>query len=249
MHRRTFLASLAGFVIAGPAAAQMKHDMGGMSGHGNQALPTAGTNPVLPEGLPLRELPRLSNQSSVPGLFKAKLAAEPGFVRFADGLDTPVLLYNGTNPVIEATEGDTVEIDFENRIPGEPTTVHWHGMPVPADQDGNPMDPVASGGERLYAFDLPEGSAASYWFHPHPHGRTAEQVYRGLAGIFLVKPKNDPIPPEYGDTVLMLTDLRIDRRRSGATPPRGFRSGQAPRQAKDRPCRQRLRAPAALRQG
>ncbi|MXN46392.1 multicopper oxidase domain-containing protein [Shinella kummerowiae] len=209
MHRRTFLASLAGFVIAGPAAAQMKHDMGGMSGHGNQTLPAAGANPVLPEGLPLRELPRLSNQSSVPGLFKAKLAAEPGFVRFADGLDTPVLLYNGTNPVIEANEGDKVEINFENRIPGEPTTIHWHGMPVPADQDGNPMDPVASGGERLYAFGLPEGSAASYWFHPHPHGLTAEQVYRGLAGIFLVKPKNDPIPPEYGDTVLMLTDLRI----------------------------------------
>jgi FtsP/CotA-like multicopper oxidase with cupredoxin domain len=209
MNRRTFLASLAGFVIAGPAAAQMKHDMGGMSGDGNQTLPTAGTNPVLPEGLPLRELPRLSNQSSVPGLFKAKLAAEPGFVRFADGLDTPVLLYNGTNPVIEANEGDKVEINFENRIPGEPTTIHWHGMPVPADQDGNPMDPVASGGERLYAFDLPTGSAASYWFHPHPHGLTAEQVYRGLAGIFLVKPKNDPIPHEYGDTVLMLTDLRI----------------------------------------
>ncbi|AOF94335.1 multicopper oxidase family protein [Sinorhizobium sp. RAC02] len=209
MHRRTFLASLAGLVAAGPATAQMKHDMGGTSGHGGHNMPMAGTNPVLPEGQPLRALPRLSNQSAVPGVFKAKLAAEPGFVRFAEGLDTPVLLYNGTNPVIEANEGDTVEISFENRIPGEPTTIHWHGMPVPADQDGNPTDPVASGDERIYAFELPEGSAASYWFHPHPHGLTAEQVYRGLAGIFLVKPKDDPIPPDYGDTVLMLTDLRI----------------------------------------
>lgn len=209
MHRRTFLASLAGLVAAGSAAAQMKHDMGGMSGHGTHNMPTAGSNPVLPEGQPLRELSRLSNQSAAPGVFKAKLAAEPGSVRFADGLDTPVLLYNGTNPVIEASEGDTIEISFQNRIPGEPTTIHWHGMPVPADQDGNPTDPVASGDERIYAFELPEGSAASYWFHPHPHGLTAEQVYRGLAGIFLVKPKNDPIPPDYGDTVLMLTDLRI----------------------------------------
>ncbi|OCP15676.1 copper oxidase [Ensifer sp. LC163] len=209
MHRRTFLASLAGLVVAGPAAAQMKHDMGGMSGHGNHNMPATGTNPVLPEGQPLKELPRLSNQSAVPGVFKAELAAEPGVVRFAEGLNTPVLLYNGTNPVIEASEGDKVEISFKNKIPGEPTTVHWHGMPVPADQDGNPMDPVTSGGERIYAFELPEGSAASYWFHPHPHGLTAEQVYRGLAGIFLVKPKDDPIPPEYGDTILMLTDLRI----------------------------------------
>jgi FtsP/CotA-like multicopper oxidase with cupredoxin domain len=38
---------------------------------------------------------------------------------------------------------------------------------------------------------------------------TAEQVYRGLAGIFLIKPKDDVIPPDYGDTILMFTDLRI----------------------------------------
>jgi bilirubin oxidase len=208
MHRRSFLAGLGGLAVAGPAAAQM-NGMGGMPGHGHHNMPAAGTNPALPEGQPLKELPRLSNQSAVPGVFKAELAAEPGVVQFAEGLDTPVLLYNSTNPVIEAREGDRVEISFKNGIPGEPTTIHWHGMPVPADQDGNPMDPVASGSERVYAFDLPEGSAAPYWFHPHPHGLTAEQVYRGLAGVFLVKPKDDPIPPEYGDTTLMLTDLRI----------------------------------------
>ncbi|TIX34474.1 MAG: multicopper oxidase family protein, partial [Mesorhizobium sp.] len=83
------------------------------------------------------------------------------------------------------------------------------GMPVPADQDGNPMDPVAAGTERVYAFELPEGSAGSYWYHPHPHGTTAEQVYRGLAGAFVVKAKADPVPAEYGDTVLVLTDLRL----------------------------------------
>lgn len=214
MHRRTFLASLAGFAIAGPTAAQMKHDMSGhdmgaMTGHGGHDMPQAGGKPVLPEGLPLRDLPRLENQSGVVGTFKAKLTAGQSRVRFSQGLDTPVLAYNGTNPVIEAHEGDRIEIAFANEIPNEPTTVHWHGMTVPANQDGNPADPVASGGERTYMFDLPEGSAASYWFHPHPHGLTAEQVYRGLAGIFLVKPKQDPIPVEYGDTILMFTDLRL----------------------------------------
>ncbi|TIN70246.1 MAG: multicopper oxidase family protein, partial [Mesorhizobium sp.] len=54
-----------------------------------------------------------------------------------------------------------------------------------------------------------EGSAGSYWYHPHPHGKTAEQVYRGLAGAFVVKAKADPIPAEYGDTVLVFTDLRL----------------------------------------
>jgi bilirubin oxidase len=112
-------------------------------------------------------------------------------------------------PLIEVSEGDRVEIAFENDIPGEESTIHWHGMTVPSDQDGNPMDPVASGASRSYVFDLPEGSAAPYWYHPHPHGHTAEQVYRGLAGVFIVKPKLDPIPREYGDTVLMFTDLRL----------------------------------------
>lgn len=219
MHRRRFLAGLAGVAIGGPAMAQMNHDqmkhtmsghnMDDMAGHGHHAMPATNGKPVLPEGQPLRELPRLQNTSSVAGTFKAKLSAGPATVQFADGLDTPILAYNGANPVIEAHEGDSIEIAFRNEIPGEPTTVHWHGMPVPADQDGNPMDAVEAGSERVYAFDLPQGSAAPYWFHPHTHGLTAEQVYRGLAGIFLVKPKEDPIPAEYGDTVLMFTDLRL----------------------------------------
>ncbi|ASW10484.1 MULTISPECIES: multicopper oxidase family protein [unclassified Rhizobium] len=208
MYRRNFLAGLAGLAISGRASAQMMHDMGSMNGTHNMT-PAAGNTPVLPEGQPLRELPRLRNEAGEAGLFKARLTAERGLARFAEGLDTPVLLYNGGNPVVEAYEGDRIEISFRNGIPDEPTTVHWHGVPVPADQDGSPMEPVASGSERIYAFDLPLGSAASYWFHPHPHGLTAAQVYRGLAGIFLVKPKDDPIPAEYGDTMLMFTDLRI----------------------------------------
>ena len=188
-------------------------DMPGMSsmapGHG-----VAGGNsnpPILPEGAPLRDLPRLANRSVETGRFEATLTAGPGTMQFAKGLDTPILSYNGESPgpLIEATEGDRVKILFSNRIRDEESTLHWHGMPVPADQDGNPMDPVAAGADRTYAFDLPEGSAGSYWYHPHPHGKTAQQVYRGLAGAFVVKPKVDPVPAEYGDTVLFFTDLRL----------------------------------------
>ncbi|RUW60685.1 multicopper oxidase family protein [Mesorhizobium sp. M7A.F.Ca.US.008.03.1.1] len=217
MHRRTFLAGLASLASA-PAVAQMKMDdmdnmpgmdMGDHMGHDMGA--PSGKTVTLPEGEALRELPRLVNESRTPGLFKARLSAEPATLRFAEGLDTPALGYNGMSPgpLIEAVEGDRVEITFANGIPNEASTIHWHGMPVPADQDGNPMDPVASGAEKTYGFDLPEGSAASYWYHPHPHGKTAEQVYRGLAGVFLVRPKADPVPAAYGDTVLVFTDLRL----------------------------------------
>lgn len=217
MNRREFLLSgVAALVISGPAAAQMqdhsKHgmDMPGMSpGDGKMAAP--GPLPTLPEGAPLRDLPRLANRASGPGRFEAELTARPATVRFAEGIETPILAYDGETPgpLIEVTEGDKVAIRFANRLPGEETTIHWHGMPVPADQDGNPMDPVLSGADRLYTFELPEGSAGSYWYHPHPHGRTAEQVYRGLAGAFIVKPRQDPIPAAYGDTPLFFTDLRL----------------------------------------
>ncbi|TIU33636.1 MAG: multicopper oxidase family protein [Mesorhizobium sp.] len=222
MHRRGFLAAGLATVLAGSRAlAQMKMDgmsnmdsmpgmdMGGHAGHDMGAM---GQGPVaLPEGQPLRELPLLANEASRSGLFKARLTAEPATVRFVEDRDTPILAYNGTSPgpLIEAYEGDRIEIAFANRIEGEQSTIHWHGMPVPADQDGNPMDPVAAGADRVYAFELPEGSAGSYWYHPHPHGRTAEQVYRGLAGAFVVKAKADPVPAVYGDTVLLFTDLRL----------------------------------------
>ncbi|QND64676.1 multicopper oxidase family protein [Mesorhizobium loti] len=216
MHRRAFLAAGLVTVFASPRAiAQMKMDdmpgmdMGGHAGHDMAAAPQGAA--VLREGETLRDLPRLANDARTPGLFRGKLTAESATVRFAEGLDTPILGYNGLSPgpLIEATEGDRVEITFANRIPEETSTIHWHGMPVPSDQDGNPMDPVATGADRTYSFELPEGSAGSYWYHPHPHGKTAEQVYRGLAGAFVVKPKVDPIPAAYGDTVLVFTDLRL----------------------------------------
>jgi bilirubin oxidase len=216
MHRRGFLAVGLATVLASPRAlAQMKMDdmpgtdMSGHAGHDMGPIPQGAA--MLPEGEVLRDLSLLTNEAGQPGLFKARLTAEPAIARFAEGRDTPILAYNGMSPgpLIEAFEGDRVEITFANRIDGEASTIHWHGMPVPADQDGNPMNPVATGGERSYSFVLPEGSAGSYWYHPHPHGKTAEQVYRGLAGAFVVKSKADPIPAEYGDTVLVFTDLRL----------------------------------------
>ena len=211
MNRRSFfLAGAATLFASERVSAQMKMDgMSGMSGMGGMAAP--GKGPPLPEGAPFRDLPRLVNTSLEPGLFNATLAAAPATARLATNLDTPILGYNGQSPgpLIEATEGDRIKITFVNRIPGEESTVHWHGVPVPADQDGNPMDPVPAGADRTYEFELPDGSAGSYWYHPHPHGKTAEQVYRGLAGAFIVKPKVDPIPAEYGDTALFFTDLRV----------------------------------------
>lgn len=191
---------------------------GGMMGMGDAgsgaAVGAAGASgtPLLPEGQILPSLQLLQNTSTAAGIFEGTLRAAPAQFDYLAGQPTAALAYNGASPgpTIVVTEGDRVRLRFENRIAGQPSTIHWHGLPVPAEQDGNPMDPVASGADRLYEFTLPEGCAGTYWYHPHPHLYTAEQVARGLAGAFIVRPRVDPLPAGLDDHLLVFTDLRID---------------------------------------
>ena len=166
--------------------------------------------PLLPHGAVLQEIAKLANQSKQANLFKADVIAAPVETEFVAGKKTTVWAYNGSVPgsLIEVNEGDTVEIRFINQLP-QPTTIHWHGLPIPPEQDGNPMDPVLPGTEHSYRFTLPEGSAGTYWYHPHPHEYTAEQVYKGLAAPFIVRAKNDPLKniPERN---LMISDLKLN---------------------------------------
>ncbi|MCP1289422.1 multicopper oxidase family protein [Chromobacterium sp. S0633] len=184
-------------------------------GHGGMGA-AAETMPAaaalgLPAGLALPALPLLRNQSALPGVFSAALSAGAQALPLLPGKPATVFWsYNGQvpGPTIEVFEGDELRLHFENRL-SQPTTIHWHGLPIPADQDGNPQDPVPPGGSREYRFTLPQGCAGSYWYHPHPHGHTAEQVYRGLAGVFVVKSRSDPLA-HLPEQRLVLSDLKLD---------------------------------------
>jgi bilirubin oxidase len=217
MNRRSLLTSAAfiagtGGAIwwAGKTARVATEEMPGMDMSGAAARVERIRD--LPTGAPLPDLVRLANASRETGRFEAELEAGAATHEFVPGLVTPILAYNGAVPgaMIEVTEGDRFRVAFRNRIPDQPSTIHWHGLEVPPDQDGNPMDPVASGAERVYEFTVPDGSAGSYWYHPHPHGLTAEQVYRGLAAPFIVRAKSDPLPAELGDTVLFVSTISLN---------------------------------------
>ena len=162
-------------------------------------------------GEELQPIVKLENQSHQQNLFKADVIAVPTEMEFVAGKKTTVWAYNNSIPgsLIEVYEGDTVEITFINKLP-QPSTIHWHGLPIPPEQDGNPMDPVLPRQSHTYRFTMPVGSAGTYWYHPHPHEYTAEQVYRGLAAPFIVRAKNDPLKniPERN---LMISDLKLTR--------------------------------------
>lgn len=120
---------------------------------------------------------------------------------------TRMWTYNGQlpGPRIEAHSGDTVRVRFTNSLP-EATTIHWHGIRVPAAMDGVAamQTPVQPGATFTYEFVVPD--AGIFWYHPHV--RSDEQVERGLYGAFVVRGADEPATTT--DRVVVLDDVLVD---------------------------------------
>ena len=103
-------------------------------------------------------------------------------------------------PTLRASRGDEVLVHVRNELPETTTTIHWHGMHLPAAADGGPhqmIEPETTWSP-TWTIDQP---AATLWYHPHLHPETEEHVYRGITGMFLLdEPAADalPIPKQYG---------------------------------------------------
>ena len=156
--------------------------------------------------------PVLRSASSTPGIVEFDLTAAPTPLELVPGKPTTAWAYNGTvpGPTIELREGDTVTVHFHNRLT-QTTTVHWHGLHIPAGADGSPLNPVLAGGNQDYVFKVPVGTAGTYWYHPHPDMTTTEQVARGLYGALVVLPARPADDPLAGirDRLLILSDNRF----------------------------------------
>jgi bilirubin oxidase len=159
---------------------------------------------------PLTSPVRLLNVAESPGTVEVRLIASPARLELVPGVQTDAFAYNGQvpGPTLEVMEGDRVVIRFRNDLP-EATTVHWHGLHIPFDADGSPFHPVEPGEEKVYAFTVPVGSAGTYWYHPHPHHRTAYQVSLGLYGAIVVRAADDPLPASLTEKLLILADNRF----------------------------------------
>ena len=94
--------------------------------------------------------------------------------------------YNGScpGPTIQVTQGDRVRIIVENRLP-ESTTMHWHGLEVPIEQDGVPwisQKPIAPG--ETYTYEFTVHQEGTFFYHAH----SAMQEMIGLMGLFIAHP-------------------------------------------------------------
>jgi FtsP/CotA-like multicopper oxidase with cupredoxin domain len=113
-------------------------------------------------------------------------------------------------PVLRLNLGDELHAKLQNRLPraGETTSIHWHGIRLPNDQDGVPhlvQPPVEVGETFQYRFTPPD--CGTYFFHTHCN--TVEQLGRGLEGILIID--GDAVEPYDADEVLLLRDWVIDR--------------------------------------
>ena len=114
-------------------------------------------------------------------------------------------------PIIRAKKGQRIRIQFQNDLPAR-SIIHWHGLHVPADMDGHPRLAVPAGGQYTYEFQV-QDRAGTYWYHPHPHGRTGYQVYGGMAGLFLVSDKREEdlnLPSGNYEVPLVIQDRTFD---------------------------------------
>lgn len=119
---------------------------------------------------------------------------------------------NFWGPTIFIQKGDSVHFNVHNYL-NDSTTIHWHGMHLPAVMDGGPHQ-VIPPGTIWKPYWKVTNDAATYWYHPHLHEMTEDQVAKGLGGLMIVR---DPVeralnlPRTYGvdDIPLVLTDRKF----------------------------------------
>jgi FtsP/CotA-like multicopper oxidase with cupredoxin domain len=131
------------------------------------------------------------------------LAIEPHHVDFA-GRRVKAIKINGSlpGPTLKWHEGDTVTVAVTNHLP-EVTSIHWHGIRVPAEMDGVPglsFAGIAPG--RTFVYRIPVVQNGTYWYHSHSGSQ--EQI--GLTGGLVIEPRDkDPIVYDR-DYVVLLSD-------------------------------------------
>lgn len=175
-----------------------------------QAVPEVIAPPAKLERHPQGYLPvRTLNGWTLPyrmnnGVKEFHLVAEEIVHEFAPGCRALCWGYNGSTPgpTIEAVEGDRVRIFVTNRL-REATSVHWHGIDLPAGYDGVSglnQRAIQPGETYVYEFTLIQHGTHMY----HPHADENTQMAFGMMGLFIIHPKEPEAVPVDRDYAFLL---------------------------------------------
>jgi bilirubin oxidase len=123
-------------------------------------------------------------------------------VQFFPGKKTQTLGFNQYSylgPTLILNKGQNISITVNNNI-SDTTNVHWHGLHVSPSNDGGPHTMIMNGMSWNPQFNI-LNKASTFWYHPHFHGKTAEQAIKGAAGLIIVRDSIEAtlnIPRSYG---------------------------------------------------
>jgi FtsP/CotA-like multicopper oxidase with cupredoxin domain len=133
-----------------------------------------------------------------------RLTAVDRELEIAPGVFYPAWTYNGTvpGPVIRATEGETLRVEFAN-AGSHPHTIHFHGI-HPADMDGV-FEIVAPGESFTYEFEARPAGFHLYHCHATP---LKKHIHKGLYGAFIVDPKEPRAPAQ--ELVMVMNGFDTD---------------------------------------
>jgi len=156
-------------------------------------------------------IPPLIDGQVEAGVRRFDLLLQRGYHQFFDGLQTSSAGINGSflGPVVRVRNGEKVRLNVTNRM-SEASTLHWHGVHLPAKMDGGPHQVIQPGTTWSPEFQIRQ-PAATQWYHSHMFHRTGVQVYYGLAGLLYIEDEASSalgLPSSYGidDIPLVLQD-------------------------------------------
>ncbi|MGV8939948.1 MAG: copper resistance system multicopper oxidase [Lysobacter sp.] len=163
----------------------------------------------LAAGMGLWRLPAFASSGQAAGLQTLSgtdfdLSIGGSMVNFT-GNARPAITVNGSlpAPLLRWREGDTVTVRVANRLRDAYSSIHWHGILLPANMDGVPglsFDGIAPGETYTYKFQLQQ--SGTYWYHSH----SMFQEQAGLYGPIIVEPRA-PAPYHYDrEHVVLLSD-------------------------------------------
>jgi blue copper oxidase len=94
-------------------------------------------------------------------------------------------MVNFEGPTLFFNKGDVVHMNVKNNL-NDSTTLHWHGFHLPAVMDGGPHQ-VIPPGTLWQPYWKVTNNASTYWYHPHLHEMTLEQITKGIGGLIIVR--------------------------------------------------------------
>lgn len=158
-------------------------------------------------GIILSKILIAQNQLAIPTTLTGtvfNLNVQNGITQFYPGINTNTYGINGSllGPTLIINKGDLVTLNVTNNLTGNgnSTTMHWHGLHVPAMDDGGPHQVIMQGTTWSPKFKM-LNNAGTFWYHPHGLGKTDLHVVKGLAGMIIVKDSAESLlnlPRTYG---------------------------------------------------